>query len=514
MQPIRLMSGFFTVGIWTLLSRLLGFVREILILSLIGPGPVMDAFVAAFRLPNMFRRFFAEGAFNAAFVPMFAKRLEGGEEAAVFARDAFNGLALAVTALTALGMIFMPGLVWLTAEGFTEDARFGMTVDYGRIVFPYILFMSLSALFSGILNATGRFAAAAAAPVLLNIFVIAAMTIAALTEGRVIEWLIWSIPIAGIAQLTLTWRAAAAAGFALRPSRPRWTPDMKAMIVVALPAALASGVMQVNLVVGQVVASQYDKAVSWLFAADRLYQLPLGVVGIAVGVVLLPDLSRRLRAGDTPGAQSALSRAAEVSLALTIPSAVALMVVPFALVSVLYERGASSVDDTAAIATAVMIYALGLPSFVLQKILQPIYFAREDTRRPFYFAVAAMVINAALAIGLAPFVGWIAPAIATTAAGWAMFAMLAIGARSFGAEVARFDARFHQRIWRIMLASVAMGGALWLGNAALQPFLGLDWWRGLALLALILIGAVSYFGVGQLIGAFRLSEFRRSLRRG
>lgn len=514
MQPIRLMSGFFTVGIWTLLSRLLGFVREILILSLIGPGPVMDAFVAAFRLPNMFRRFFAEGAFNAAFVPMFAKRLEGGEEAAVFARDAFNGLALAVTALTALGMIFMPGLVWLTAEGFTEDARFGMTVDYGRIVFPYILFMSLSALFSGILNATGRFAAAAAAPVLLNIFVIAAMTIAALTGGRVIEWLIWSIPIAGIAQLTLTWRAAAAAGFALRPSRPRWTPDMKAMIVVALPAALASGVMQVNLVVGQVVASQYDKAVSWLFAADRLYQLPLGVVGIAVGVVLLPDLSRRLRAGDTPGAQSALSRAAEVSLALTIPSAVALMVVPFALVSVLYERGASSVDDTAAIATAVMIYALGLPSFVLQKILQPIYFAREDTRRPFYFAVAAMVINAGLAIGLAPFVGWIAPAIATTAAGWAMFAMLAIGARSFGAEVARFDARFHQRIWRIMLASVAMGGALWLGNAALQPFLGLDWWRGLALLALILIGAVSYFGVGQLIGAFRLSEFRRSLRRG
>lgn len=514
MQPIRLMSGFFTVGIWTLLSRLLGFVREILILSLIGPGPVMDAFVAAFRLPNMFRRFFAEGAFNAAFVPMFAKRLEGGEEAAVFARDAFNGLALAVTALTALGMIFMPGLVWLTAEGFTEDARFGMTVDYGRIVFPYILFMSLSALFSGILNATGRFAAAAAAPVLLNIFVIAAMTIAALTGGRVIEWLIWAIPIAGIAQLTLTWRAAAAAGFALRPSRPRWTPDMKAMIVVALPAALASGVMQVNLVVGQVVASQYDKAVSWLFAADRLYQLPLGVVGIAVGVVLLPDLSRRLRAGDTPGAQSALSRAAEVSLALTIPSAVALMVVPFALVSVLYERGASSVDDTAAIATAVMIYALGLPSFVLQKILQPIYFAREDTRRPFYFAVAAMVINAGLAIGLAPFVGWIAPAIATTAAGWAMFAMLAIGARSFGAEVARFDARFHQRIWRIMLASVAMGGALWLGNAALQPFLGMDWWRGLALLALILIGAVSYFGVGQLIGAFRLSEFRRSLRRG
>ncbi|WPZ22203.1 murein biosynthesis integral membrane protein MurJ [Sulfitobacter faviae] len=513
MKPIRLMSGFFTVGVWTLLSRVLGFLREVLLLSLIGPGPVMDAFVAAFRLPNMFRRFFAEGAFNAAFVPMFAKKLEGEEGAGTFARDAFNGLSLVVLALTALGMIFMPGLVWLTAEGFVGDPRFDMTVAFGRIAFPYILCMSLSALFSGILNATGRFAVAAAAPVLLNIFVIAAMTFAALTGGEVALWLIWSIPVAGVAQLALTWRAAAQAGFPLRPSRPRWTPDMRAMIVIALPAALASGVMQINLVVGQLVASQYDKAVSWLFAADRLYQLPLGVVGIAVGIVLLPDLSRRLRAGDDAGAQTALSRAAEISLALTIPSSVALIVIPFALVTVLFERGASGVDDTAAIATAVMVYGLGLPSFVLQKILQPVYFAREDTRRPFHFAVIAMVVNAVLAIGLAPFIGWIAPAVATTLAGWTMFACLAIGARRFG-DAVKFDARFHKRIWRILIASAAMGGALWLGNAALQPMLGLPWWRGLALVLLLIIAAVSYFGVGQLIGAFRLSEFKSAMRRG
>ena len=513
MKPIRLMSGFFTVGVWTLLSRVLGFLREVLLLSLIGPGPVMDAFVAAFRLPNMFRRFFAEGAFNAAFVPMFAKKLEGEEGAAAFARDAFNGLAMVVLALTALGMIFMPALVWATAEGFVGDERFDLTVGFGRIVFPYILCMSLAALFSGILNATGRFAVAAAAPVLLNIFVIAAMTTATLIGGSVALWLVWSIPLAGLAQLALTWRAAAEAGFPLRPSRPRWTPDMRAMILIALPAALASGVMQINLVVGQLVASQYDKAVSWLFAADRLYQLPLGVVGIAVGIVLLPDLSRRLRAGDDAGAQTALSRAAEISLALTIPSAVALIIVPFALVTVLFERGASGVDDTAAIATAVMIYGLGLPAFVLQKILQPVYFAREDTRRPFHFAVVAMVVNAALAVGLAPFVGWVAPAVAATIAGWTMFACLALGARRYGAA-AKFDARFHKRIWRILIASAVMGGALWLGNAALQPMLGLPWWRGLALVLLITIGAVSYFGTGQLIGAFRLSEFMGALRRG
>ncbi len=513
MKPIRLMSGFFTVGVWTLLSRVLGFLREVLILSLIGPGPLMDAFVAAFRLPNMFRRFFAEGAFNAAFVPMFSKRLEGDEHPTAFAQNAFNGLFLVVALLTGVGMILMPGLVWLTAEGFSGDARFDMTVGFGRIVFPYILFMSLSALFSGILNATGRFAVAAAAPVLLNLFVITALILAALTGGAAITWLIWSIPLAGIAQLALTWRAAAQAGFALVPARPRWNAEMRDLIVIALPAALASGVMQINLVVGQLVASQYDKAVSWLFAADRLYQLPLGVVGIAVGVVLLPDLSRRLRAGDANGGRHAISRAAEISLALTIPSAVALMVIPLTLVAVLFQRGASTVDDSAAIATAVMIYGLGLPAFVLQKILQPLYFAREDTRRPFYFALVAMIVNAGLAVGLSPYVGWLAPAIATTMAGWAMFALLAIGARRYG-DAARFDRRFHGRIWRILAASAIMGAVLWFFNVQLSSLLALPWWRGLGLLILITIGAVSYFGSGQALGAFRLSEFRAALRRG
>jgi putative peptidoglycan lipid II flippase len=513
MKPIRLMSGFFTVGGWTLLSRVLGFMREAMLIALIGPGPVMDAFVAAFRLPNMFRRFFAEGAFNAAFVPMFSKKLEGQEGAGKFAQDAFNGLGFVVLILVGFGMIFMPGLVWLTAEGFAGDARFDMTAGYGRIVFPYILCMSLAALFSGILNATGRFAAAAAAPVLLNIFVVAAMAIAAFSGAEVINWLIWAIPVAGIAQLALTWRAAAKAGFALRPSRPRWTPDMKAMILIALPAALASGVMQINLVVGQLVASQYDKAVSWLFAADRLYQLPLGVVGIAVGIVLLPDLSRRLRAGDDDGARMALSRAGEISLALTIPSAIALMVIPQTLVSVLFERGASTVDDTAAIAAAVAVYGLGLPAFVLQKVLQPIYFAREDTRRPFHFAIVAMVVNVVLAVGLAPYIGWIAPAIATTVAGWAMVACLVIGARKYG-ETARFDTRFRSRIWRIVAAAILMGLALKMGDAVLESLLHTPWWRGLGLLILVSIGAVSFFGAGHLLGAFRLAEFKTAMRRG
>ena len=376
MKPVRLARNAMTVGFWTLMSRILGFAREILILGLIGPGPLLDAFVAAFRLPNMFRRFFAEGAFNAAFVPMFSKRVEAGDDPDGFGSDALNGLAFVVLILVAIGMIFMPAFVWATASGYSGDERFDLTVGFGRIVFPYILFMSLAALFSGVLNAKGHFTAAAAAPVLLNIFTVGSMTVAYLVGGSIVHWLIWTIPVAGVAQLALVWVAAAKAGVNLRPGRPRWTPQMKHLVKVAVPAALASGVMQINLLVGQQAASQFDNAVGWLFAADRLYQLPLGVVGIAIGIVLLPDLSRRLKSDDKDGAKHALSRAGEMALALTIPAAAAMIVIPLPLVSVLYERGATTSADSIAMAQAVAIYAIGLPAFVLQKILQPLYFSR------------------------------------------------------------------------------------------------------------------------------------------
>lgn len=512
MKPIRLISGVLTVGFWTLMSRVLGVLREVMILAYIGPGPVMDAFVAAFRLPNMFRRFFAEGAFNASFVPMFSKRLETDDNPVGFATQALSGLAFVLLILSAVAMIFMPALVWLTAGGFVGDARFDLTVEYGRIVFPYILLMSLTALFSGVLNATGRFAAAAAAPVFLNIFVCISMAWAAHTGGEVIRWLVWTVPVAGIAQLALVWAATDRAGLRLRPMRPRWTPEMKRLVVVAIPAALAGGVMQINLLVGQQVASHFDKAVGWLYAADRLYQLPLGVVGIAVGIVLLPDLSRRLTAQDDTGAKHAFSRAGELSLALTIPAAVALVVIPLPLVSVLFERGATGADDSAAIAAAVAIYGLGLPAFVLQKVLQPLFFAREDTKSPFRFAVWAMVVNAAVAVGLAPVLGWIAPAIATTLAGWVMVWMLAKGGRKMG-DVARFDDRFRRRIWRVCLASAAMGGALWAGTLLLGPLLEMAGIRFLALGALIVLGMISYALIGQGIGAFSLREFRDAFRR-
>ena len=319
------------------------------------------------------------------------------------------------------------------------------------------------------------------------------------------------MPIAGVAQLTLVWFAAKRAGYPLRIGFPKLTPDLKRLALIAAPAALAGGVVQINLLVGRQVASFFDGAVAWLNYADRLYQLPLGVVGIAIGVVLLPDLSRRLRAGDDAGGRDAFNRASEISLALTIPAAVALIAIPVPLVSVLFERGAFDPQDTANTAMAVAIYGLGLPAFVLQKTLQPLFFAREDTKRPFYYALAALVLNAGLAIGLSPVIGFLAAAVGTTLTAWAMVWMLWRGTATMG-DAAKLDTRLITRLGRIIAASAIMGVLTWGAAYALAPMLD-SGARVIALLILVVIGIVSYFGVGHVIGAFRLAEFKRAMRR-
>ena len=512
MTPIRLVSGFMTVGLWTLASRLMGFVRDVMIAAYLGSGPVARPSSIAFSLPNMFRRFFAEGAFNMAFIPMFSKKLESGVGAQEFARDAMTGLGTILIALTVLAQVFMPFLVLAMASGFKGDERFALAVDFGRIAFPYILFISIAALLSGVLNASGRFVAAAAAPILLNVIFIGAMMLAAGAGWSVGTALAWAVPLAGVAQMALVWVAASRAGFRLIPVRPHMTPELWRLLRIAAPAMLAGGVVQVNLLIGRQVASFYDGAVAWLNYADRLYQLPLGVVGIAIGVVLLPDLSRRLQAGDTDGGQTSFSRATEFALAMTLPAAVALCVISMPLVSVLFERGRFGPDDTAATALAVAVYGLGLPAFVLQKVFQPLFFARADTRRPFYYALGALAVNAVLAIGLSPVIGYIAAAIGTSLAGWTMVAQLWLGSRGMG-RAAQFDARFRARIWRIVLSSVLMGACLWIATLILGPLFGMGRLRYAALLVLVAVGAVSYFGAGSAIGAFRLADFRSALRR-
>ena len=508
MNPIRLGRAFMTVGLWTMASRIFGFVRDILIAAFLGAGPVAEAFLVAFALPNMFRRFFAEGAFNMAFVPMFSKKLEASKGAQEFAEDAFSAMAGLLLVVTLLAQVCMPWLVLAMAGGFAADGRLELATVYGRIAFPYILFISLAALLSGVLNANGRFVAAAAAPVLLNLIFIAAMGTASILDWPVGDALAWAVPVAGVAQLYLVWKAAAHAGFRLRLRRPKLTPELRRLAVIAAPAALAGGVVQVNLLVGRQVASFFDGAIAWLSYADRLYQLPLGVVGIAIGVVLLPDLSRKLQATDTAGGRRAFARATEISLALTIPAAVALAVIPVPLITVLFERGAFAAADTAATATALLIYALGLPAFVLQKVLQPLYFAREDTKTPFRYALVGMALNAVVAIGLAPLLGYVAAALGTTVAGWAMVALLWRGSRGMG-EAAQLTVSEGRRIALIVVSATLMGAVLWaLDRLVFDEGTGL-----FQLTALIVAGALSYGAFVLTSGALSLVELRSALRK-
>lgn len=512
MQPIRLVRGFLTVGGWTLMSRGAGFVRDVMMAAFLGAGPVAEAFLVAFSLPNMFRRFFAEGAFNFAFVPLYSKKLEAGEDANAFANDAFNGLGGVLVLVTLIGTLAMPWLVWAMASGFLGDARFDLAVLYGRIGFSYLLFISLVALLSGVLNAWGHFTEASFVPVLMNLMFIAAMLL-----GDRLGWdmgltLAWTVPVTGIAQLAFTWFSAARAGFSPRLRRPRWTPELKRLLIIAGPAVLSGGVVQINLLVGRQVASFTEGAVAWLSYADRLYQLPLGVVGIAIGTVLLPDLSRRLRAGDAEGGRASFNRGAEFALALTFPAAVALVVIALPLCEVLFQRGAFGPDDTAATALALAAYGIGLPAFVLHKVLQPLFYAREDSRSPFRYAVISMVVNAGFAVGFLPVMGFMAAALATTVSGWVMVAQLWWGSRRMGPE-AQLDDRFRARAPRIVLASLLMGVALWGGSLLLGPLLGTPGWRYLALALLVTLGALAYFALGTLTGAFRLAEWRAALTR-
>ena len=506
-KPRSVILNTIILGGWTLLSRGSGLVRDVLMAGYLGTGAAADAFNVAFSLPNIFRRFFAEGAFNQAFVPIYAKKLESGDDAPRFAADAFSGLLAVLLVLVALGTLAMPWLVWAMASGFIGDGRFDLAVHYGRIAFVYILFISLVALLSGVMNAQGRFSEAGFVPILMNLLFIAAIGLAVWQSWDMGLTLAYAVPVTGVAQLAFTWAAAHRMGFRARLQWPRWTPDLRRLLVIAGPALLAGGVVQINLLVGRQVASYTEGAVSWLVYADRLYQLPLGVVGIAVGTVLLPDLARRLRGNDEAGGQASMNRSLEFALALTLPAAVALVVIAHQLTFVLYQRGAFGAADTAATALALAIYGAGLPAFVLQKVWQPLYYAREDTRRPFQFALLAMVVNAVLALGLMPLIGFAAAAVATTVAAWIMLAQLIWGARGMGLA-ARLDARSRARLPRIVLAAAIMGGVLVGAGLALQPWLYDFGWRYPALALLIAIGMASYFGAGAVIGAFKISDLR------
>jgi putative peptidoglycan lipid II flippase len=510
-----------TVGGFTLISRILGFVRDVLLAALLGAGPVAEAFVVAFRLPNLFRRFFGEGAFNSAFVPLFAKRLEGEGPAAArrFAEEALAWLLMALLLFTAAAEILMPLLVWLLAPGFYADPqKFDLAVLLTRIAFPYLLCMSLVALLSGVLNSLHRFAAAAAAPILLNVILIATLGLAA-----AMGWadspatgiaLAAGVALAGLLQLLMLWIAAARAGFALRIRRPRPGPAMKRLLLLGIPGVIAGGITQLNLVISTIIASWQEGAPAWLYYADRVYQLPLGLIGVAIGIVLLPDISRRLRAGDEAGVHEAQNRALEFALLFTVPSAIALMAVPRPIIQVLFERGAFTPDDTQATALALAAFAAGLPAYVMIKVFSPGFFAREDTRTPMIFAAISVAVNIAGALVLFPWLRHVGIALATAAAAWVNAWLLARGLQRRGAW--KSDARLRRNLWGILLAALIMGGVLLLAGRAIDGFFMPEFlflFRLALLAGLVLAGIVVYFGLTWLFGITDRQTLQSALRR-
>jgi len=427
---LNLVRAAAVVGSNTMLSRVLGFVRDVLMANVLGAGVVSDAFFVAFKLANFLRRLFAEGAFNAAFVPMVSRALEtdGPADARRFAGEALAGLALVLVVVVLLAELFMPELVGLLAGGYgPDDPRFPLAVELSHITFPYILLISLAALLGGMLNAVGRFGAAAFAPVLLNVVLIAALLASPWLPVGPAHALAWGVAIAGVAQLAYLARATARAGMWPTPTRPRWNPRIKRLSLLVLPGMLGAGVAQVNMLVDLWFASHLPPgAQSYLFYADRLNQLPLGVVGIAVGTALLPVLSREVAAGDATRARDTLNRAIQLALLLTLPATAALVLIAEPIVVGLFERGAFDAGASRATAATVQAFAVGLPAYVLVKIMAPAFFAREDTRTPVLVAALALLANVALILVFIDALAHVGIALATALANWLNVTLLAV----------------------------------------------------------------------------------------
>ena len=504
-----------TVGGWTMASRILGFARDMLIAAMLGAGPIADAFFVALKLPNLFRRLFGEGAFNAAFVPAFSGMLaaEGRPSARRFAEETFAVMAFWLGVVTIAGEVFMPQMMAVLAPGFASTPeKFALAVVLSRITFPYLLLICLAALVSGVLNGLDRFTAASASYVLFNVVSIACMlwlTPYVATPGHALAW---GITASGVVQLGLLLWALHRAGMGLSLPRPRLTPQIRVLLRRMLPGLIGAGVTQLNLAVDVIIASLLPAGtVSLLYYADRVQQLPLGVIGTAVGTALLPLLSRQVRAGEAEASRDTLNRAIEYALFLTLPAAVALIVSAYPVMWGLFGRGAFDAESVRLSAQSLAAYAVGLPAFVLVKVLAPGFFARGDTATPVKIGMAAVALNLALNVAFMVPLQHVGPALATSLA--AIFNVGWLGVVLARQGHLRPDARLRRRTARMAAAAAAMGLALWVTQRALfaAPLHGAI--KVGALATLVVAGLATYGAIALLLGVMDWRALGRVSRR-
>jgi putative peptidoglycan lipid II flippase len=508
--------SFFTVGGLTLVSRILGFLRDKLIASYLGSGAMSDVWVAAFQLPNLFRRVFGEGAFNSAFVPMYSRRLEeaGEKEADQFARRTLSLMFVLLMGCFVLAFIFMDPIIRATNMGFSADGRLELAVPAARITVVYLVFICLVAGLSGILNSRRVFAAPAFAYVALNLVFLVALVVVVPRTGEPLTVLCWAVVVSGVIQLGIVAISCLRRGVDLRPTLPKIDADAKRLALLMVPGLVSASVQQLNLIVGQTIASLQIGGKTAIFYADRINQLPLGLIGMAAGVVLLPEITRSLRGGDEAGAKRSLSQGLEMSLFLCLPATVAMLVIPKEIMFAIFEGGKFSGESTAIAGYVLAAFATGTPAYILARVLQPGYFAREDTKTPMNFTIATAVTNMLLVYPLYLWMGPVGCALATSIAGWVNVFLLWFGLR--GAGFMGLSPGFFGRISRMLFSASLMGAALWILAHYGQAYIMIEgrFFQRIAVMGVLVgIGLVVYLVAVLVTRVYSIGELKRRFRR-
>ena len=417
---MNLIKSTTTFSFYTLISRILGYLRDLLLAIYLGAGPVADAFFVAFRIPNTFRRLFSEGTFNAAFVPSYASELTGGKkQSQKFANTVFNVLLLGLLIFVLVIEIFMPGFVFIIAPGFTEsNDKLELTILLTRITFPFLLFVSLSSFFSAILNSHNKFAAAAAAPIVLNILLIAVLLYGNYLNDALVFYLSYAVTLAGIIQLIFLYF------FVKKYYSPRLSLSFKLDNKIKyffnklFPSIFSSGVTQINILVGTIIASFQASAVSYLYYADRIYQINLAIAGIAIGTVILPNLTKHIKSNNKNKINIIQNKSLEFSLFLSLPATGALLIASEEIISSLFGYGSFDIKSVKNSSLALFYFALGLPAFSIIKVFSSFLFARHNTKTPFYFSLYSVLLNIFISIYFFDKIGFIIIPIATTFSSW------------------------------------------------------------------------------------------------
>ena len=506
---MNLIASISTFSFFTLISRILGYVRDILIAIFLGTSLFADAFFVAFRLPNTFRRLFAEGTFNAAFIPSYAGELsQDKEKADHFARNVFNLLFIILLFLVLIAEIFMPQLIYLIAPGFYKDpAKLMLAVDLSRITFPFLFFISLASFFSAILNSYNKFAAAAAAPIILNVILIGSLFFSQWLDISDVLTLSYAVSFAGLLQLLILFFFVRKNFKPILSIKIKIDKKIKFFFRKLLPSIFSSGVTQINILVGTIIASFQAGAVSYLYYADRVYQINLAVAGIAVGTVILPELSKHIKNNNSVQATNLQNRALELSLFLSIPAATALVLASEEIITSLFGYGSFDQESVINTSIALTFFAFGLPAFSLLKIFSNFFFARNDTKLPFYLSVLSVILNILISISFFNRFGFVIIPIATSISSWINVALHFYFIKK--RKLHNFDETFIYKFPRIILSAVVMGTILYLMlGFFFDKFNYNESWKFIYLFIIVIISLFSYFLTSNFSGAFKFKDIK------